>query len=152
MSSRLLRILLFGILALTFLHRVLSASDPPSYHAALRDAQVQQRPLLVLVGADWCPGCRTMKQRVLPALARRGALRPVRVAHVNADADADTARQLMRGSSIPQLIVFSRTNTGRWHREQITGTASESEVESLIARAVKAQRSAASEAGGAIGN
>jgi len=93
-----------------------------------------------------------MKQRVLPALARRGALRSVTVTHVDADVDANTARQLMRGSSIPQLIVFSRTSSGTWHREQITGTANESEVESLIARAVKAHRSAPSESIGAIGN
>src|SRR5207248_10482135 len=117
----------------TLLHGVLSAAGPAPYHAALRDAQIQQRPLLVLVGADWCPGCRTMKQRILPALTRRGALRPVTLVHVDADSDADTARQLMRGNSIPQLIVFSRTSAGRWHREQITGTASEAEVESLIA-------------------
>jgi hypothetical protein len=93
-----------------------------------------------------------MKQRVMPSLARRGSLRPVTFTHVDTDADAATARQLMRGGSIPQLIVFSRMNDGRWHREQITGAASESEVESLIARAMKAQAVAAGEPSGAIGN
>jgi len=93
-----------------------------------------------------------MKQRIMPSLSRRGALRPVTFTHVDADADAATARQLMRGSGIPQLIVFSRTNDGRWHREQITGAASESEVESLIERAMKAQGVAAGEPSGAIGN
>src|SRR3954467_6621613 len=129
MSSKLLRVLILGTLALVLVHQVLAAG-PLSYQAALREAQSLQRPLVVLVGADWCPGCRTMKQRVMPALARRGALRPVTFTHVDADADAATAKQLMRGSGIPQLIVLSRTNDGRWHREQITGAASESEVES----------------------
>src|SRR4051812_34171462 len=55
----------------------LLGANPGSYHTALQEAQKQQRPLLVLVGANWCPGCNAMKTRVLPGLARRGALRGV---------------------------------------------------------------------------
>lgn len=128
-----------GIAGLILLPYALVAAEPTTYQAALREAETKNRPLVVLVGADWCPGCRTMKQRVLPALARRGAMRSVSFATVDADAAPDIARQLMRGSSIPQLIAFSRTAEGKWQREQITGATSEASVESLIARALTTQ-------------
>ena len=93
-----------------------------------------------------------MKTRVLPSLVQRGELRGVSFANVDADKEVETARQLMRGGTIPQLIVFSRKSDGQWHREQITGTTSEAEVQSLIARAIKAQQAAGEPAAGAIGN
>jgi thioredoxin-like negative regulator of GroEL len=130
----------------------LFAANPASYQAALQDAQAKQRPLLVLIGANWCPGCQTMKTRVLPSLARRGELQAVSFATVDTDSEVETAKQLMRGGSIPQLIVFSRMADGRWHREQLTGEASESAVQSLIARAIKAQQAAGETTAGAIGN
>jgi len=141
-----------GLTAILVLNHALLTANPPNYQAARVDAEANQRPLLVLVGADWCPGCRTMKHSILPALARRGALRTVSFAAVDADAEAETARELMRGSAIPQLIVFSRAVDGRWHREQITGSASEREVQSLIARAIQVQHSAVSTTRSAIGN
>jgi thiol-disulfide isomerase/thioredoxin len=149
-----------GLAALAVLHCALIGADASakgsSYAVALRQAQTDQRPLLVLVGADWCPGCRTMKQSVLPSLARRGGLGGVSFAMVDTDAESALARQLMRGGSIPQLIVFSPVDEGRWHREQITGATSEAGVQSLIARAVAAQQPrlqpAADSAGSAIGD
>ena len=141
-----------GLTAAIALQCAVWGANPVSYNAALQDAQKQQRPLLVLVGANWCPGCQTMKTRVLPTLARRGDLRAVSFAAVDTDTEVETARQLMRGGSIPQLIVFSRMPDGKWHREQITGETSEAEVQSLIARALKAQQPAGESTAGAIGN
>jgi thioredoxin-like negative regulator of GroEL len=142
-----------GFAVLVVLQQVILVANPASYHEALQEAELQQRPLLVLVGADWCPGCQTMKHTVLPGLIRRGALRTVSFVMVDADAEAGLARQLMRGSSIPQLIIFSRKPDGDWHRDQITGQTSEADVQSLIARAVKVQQApAATLAGSAIGN
>jgi thioredoxin-like negative regulator of GroEL len=129
------------------------AANPASYHAALQEAQAQKRPLLVLVGATWCPGCQTMKQTVLPAMARRGALKTVTFTTVDYDADAAIAKQLLRTGSIPQLIVFSHSPDGKWHRDELVGEASEAQVQSLIDRAVKVQQASATEpSDGAIGN
>jgi thioredoxin-like negative regulator of GroEL len=141
-----------GLTVALALQGAIWGANPGSYNTALQDAQKQQRPLLVLVGANWCPGCQTMKTRVLPSLAKRGGLRGVSFATVDADAEVETARQLMRGGSIPQLIVFSRMPDGQWHREQLTGEVSETEVQSLIARAVKAQKAGGETPAGAIGN
>jgi thioredoxin-like negative regulator of GroEL len=135
------------------LQQLVLAASPSAYHAALQEAHEEQRPLLVLVGADWCPGCQVMKHHTLPGMARRGALRTVSFVAVDTDADAELAKQLMRGGSIPQLIVFSRKPDGEWHRDQITGEAPDADIQSLIARAVKAQSGVTAEfVSGPVGN
>jgi thioredoxin-like negative regulator of GroEL len=117
----------------------LLAAGPEDYAAAYRQTQANDQPLLVLVGADWCPGCRTMKYSVLPRLQQSGTLREVNLAVVNVDDEDALASQLMRGGTIPQLIVYART-PGGWHREQITGATSEASVEALLHRARQAQQ------------
>jgi len=131
-----------GLTALFVLQNALFAANPTTYQEALQDAQKQQRPLLVLVGAQWCPGCQTMKHQVLPSLARRGALKAVTFTTVDYDEDSATAQQLMRVGTIPQLIVFSPLPGGKWHREQLVGESSETAVQSLISRALKVQHPA----------
>ncbi|MBC7854448.1 MAG: thioredoxin family protein [Pirellulaceae bacterium] len=129
-------------LALGFMmHTVLLAAGPQTYDEAYKQAQANGQPILVLVGADWCPGCRTMKSAVMPRLAQGGKLKAVNLALVNSDQNAALAAILMRGNSIPQLIVYAKTETG-WHREQITGATSEAAVEQLIKRATDAQAAA----------
>jgi thioredoxin-like negative regulator of GroEL len=124
----------------------LFAAGPDGYAAAYRQTQANDQPLLVLVGADWCPGCRTMKYSVLPRLHETGTLREVNLAVVNVDEEDVLAGQLMRGGTIPQLIVYSRTANG-WHREQITGATSEAAVEGLLLRAREARQASGSVAG-----
>jgi hypothetical protein len=60
---------------------------------------------------------------------------------VDADDDPALARKLMRGTSIPQLIVFSRSGEG-WQREQLTGPKAEADIEAVIKRAVDQQAKA----------
>jgi len=150
------RIVPLTIVSLLILQQSILAANPVSYQAALKDAQNQQRPLLVLVGASWCPGCQTMKQTVLPSLQREGGMREVTFTTVDADSDRDVASQLMRGNAIPQLIVFAKSPDGKWHREQITGETSAVQVKSLIARAIAAQKGPPEKtenaSSGAIGN
>lgn len=124
-------------LSLALQAALLSGGAHP-YDEAFRTASAGGPPLLVLVGADWCPGCRTMKQNVLASMQQSGRLKDVNYAAINTDVDSKLASRLMRGNTIPQLIVFSKTETG-WHREQITGATSEANVAALIGRAVAAQ-------------
>lgn len=129
-------------LALGFMMQtVLLAAGPQSYAEAYKQAEVNGQPILVLVGADWCPGCRTMKGAVMPRLQQEGKLKTVNFALVNTDESAAIAAHLMRGNSIPQLIVYAKTEKG-WHREQITGATSEAAVEQMIKRATDAQAAA----------
>jgi thiol-disulfide isomerase/thioredoxin len=126
---------MLGISLTTVLLTALAATPKAdeSYANAYREAQATGKPLVILVGADWCPGCQTMKQSVIPALKNSGDLSQVSFASVNTDQDRELASKLMRGGSIPQLIVYKQTEKG-WQREQVTGARSVSETRGLLRR------------------
>lgn len=106
------------------------------YATAFKRTEESGQPLVILIGADWCPGCQTMKQATMPELQRRGGLNKVAFAYVNSDHERDLAGKLMRGGSIPQLVVFRKTPDG-WKRKQLTGAQSVSTVEAFIGTAVE---------------
>lgn len=117
------------------LQAALLVTGADAYETALQKAEENGQPVMVLVGADWCPGCVTMKNSTLPAMAKAGQLKGVQYLTVNYDQNPALARKLMRGNSIPQLVIFSKTDKG-WHREQITGATNAGSVNGLIQRAV----------------
>lgn len=80
------------------------------------------RPLVILVGAEWCPGCQTMKRKVLPLVARAGGLKEVEYAYVDVDRQPGLAKRLLRGEGIPQLIRIHKTPKG-WRGEYLLGAA-----------------------------
>jgi thioredoxin-like negative regulator of GroEL len=128
-----------GIAMSLVIQAAVLAGGAQPYDVAFQNAQANNRPLLVLVGADWCPGCRTMKQSVMPRMAQAGKLKSVNFTEVNLDNEPGVAGKVMRGGSIPQLIVYAKTANG-WHREQITGATSEAGVQALVERAIRVQR------------
>lgn len=107
------------------------------YATAFKETEQTGRPLVVLVGADWCPGCRQMKYTTIPELEKKGGLRKVAFAYVNTDQQSQLAGKLMRGGSIPQLVMYHKTDDG-WKRAQLTGAQSTSSVEAFIGEAVDA--------------
>jgi thiol-disulfide isomerase/thioredoxin len=113
---------------------VLNTPEPPATYEVAYNKAVAEKgtPLVVLVGADWCPACQAMKQSVLPQVKRDGGLTRVAFAMVNTDRDSVLAHQLMVGGSIPQLVMFVKTDDG-WTRRQLTGNQSVSLVEGFIA-------------------
>lgn len=127
-------------LALVIQAAVVGSADT-SYKAAYERHKHEGRPLVVLVGADWCPGCRTMKHSVVPELKRRGDLADVAFAVVDTDREPELARKLMSGGSIPQLVVFHASPEGI-KRQGFVGAQSVSTVEAVIDRAVSAAEAA----------
>jgi thioredoxin-like negative regulator of GroEL len=127
-----------GLVMCVMLQVVGAGDAQPTYEQAYRDAQANGRPIMVLVGADWCPGCQTMKGGVLARMMRSGKLGRVNYAVVNTDQERAIANKLMSGGSIPQLIVFSKTGKDTWSREQITGATSEESVAAMIEKAAAA--------------
>jgi thioredoxin-like negative regulator of GroEL len=117
----------------------LGSPSPISYADAYRLAQAEGKPLMVGVSSDACPACVTLKSQTLEAMQNSGELSDVRVAVVNKDLDPRLASQLMRGRMIPQIIVFSETNTG-WKRLQLTGYQTQGGVRSLIRQALNMKR------------
>lgn len=125
--------------ALTFcvlLQATVIGAEGQPYSDAYKTAQAADQPLVVLVGAEWCPGCVTMKRSVIPGMIQRGKLRNVQFTVVDTDEDPALARKLMQGTSIPQLIVYSR-NGDSWRRTQLTGPKAEAEIEAVINSAVQ---------------
>ena len=107
------------------------------YATAYRQTSESGRPLVVLVGADWCPGCLQMKHTAMPEVERQGGLEGVTFAYVNTDKDSALASKLMKGGSIPQLILYHKTDSG-WKRQQLTGAQSPSVIRSFIQRGIDA--------------
>lgn len=98
-----------------------------SYEQAYKQAEAG-KPLVVLIGADWCPGCRTMKNSVMPQVRRNGALENVAFVELNTDQQRDLTGQMMKGGSIPQLVIYHKDAEG-WNRRVLVGARSAGEVE-----------------------
>ncbi len=107
------------------------------YATAYRETNESGRPLVVLIGADWCPGCRTMKYTSLPELEKSGGLSKVTVAYVNVDEETPVGQQVDEGKlyspidRVPQ--DGNRLEADASHRRRAP-----SEIQSLLDRAVDA--------------
>jgi thioredoxin-like negative regulator of GroEL len=112
-----------------------------NYADAHKQMTENGKPLVVLVGADWCPGCRTMKQSAMPQVEKNGGLSQVAFAIVNTDRESALSQKLMSGGSIPQLIMYHQSATG-WQRKSLVGAQSPSQIESFIRQGVAAQAQA----------
>ena len=104
------------------------------YKDAYEQAEKTGQPLVVLVGADWCPACQTMKHSVIPQLAQQGVLSKVSLAVVNTDHEKSLAGKLMQGGSIPQLVMFHKRG-GVWQRQQLIGAQTPSATASFLNQA-----------------
>lgn len=106
----------------------------PDYDSAYAQAEKEKKPLLVLVGADWCPSCQVMKKETLEPMKGAGELNDVVVTIVDKDARPELAEQLMRGKTLPQVVVFTQDGQG-WKRFSLTGMQTPSRIRELLKRA-----------------
>jgi thioredoxin-like negative regulator of GroEL len=134
---------MIGLTASVAMQVALLATSANAYQDAYNQADKEGKPLLVLVGADWCPGCRTMKQEMIPELERDGGLSQVVFTTVNTDEKPTLSRRLLHGTSIPQLVLFTRTAKG-WRRSQLTGVQVPGIIRQFIKRETVATREASS--------
>ncbi len=111
-----------------------------NYAEAYRKSQVEGKPLLVIVSAKWCPACHTLKDTTMRDLETTGQLTEVNVAVVDRDVEPELAKQLMREQKIPQIIVFSKSNSGSWERSQLIGYQPQGPVRNLIRSAISVLR------------
>jgi thioredoxin-like negative regulator of GroEL len=111
----------------TTLGVAIASTGAQNYRQAYEHAQQTGAPLVLLVGAEWCPACKTMQSASLPQVARRGLLSRVAFTYVNVDRQRELASKVMQGGSIPQLIMYRQTATG-WQRSQLTGSQSAESV------------------------
>jgi thioredoxin-like negative regulator of GroEL len=115
----------------TILQASIIATGAESYAEARRDIADTGRPMVILVGADWCPACVTMKNDVVPAVKQRGLLKKVAYAVVNLDRQKELAQQLVADGPIPQFIMYRKTRDG-WMRKKLIGGQNVETIEAFI--------------------
>lgn len=110
-------------------------SKPLKYEEAFAKAQKEKKPLLILVGARWCASCQIMKKETIEPMKESGALKKVVVTYVDKDERPELAEQLMKGETLPQIVVYTK-ESGRWKRFSLTGMQDENRMAELLGRAV----------------
>lgn len=116
-----------GILTCVLLQAAMLADVGTDYRTAFAECQQTGKPLLVLVTAKWCPACQALRKTTIPRLTKEGRLNHLAFAVVDADEDRELAQRLMRGVTIPQMILFSQAN-GNWQRDYMVGVQPEQEM------------------------
>ncbi len=110
-----------------------SKQESLEYDAAIAKAQKEKKPLMVLVGAQWCASCQVMKRDTIEPMKDSGELRDVVVSAVDKDLRPELAEQLMRGPTLPQVVVFTQDDGG-WKRFSLTGMQSQTRIRELLQR------------------
>lgn len=98
----------------------LQSAEFPSYEQAYAQSQRENRPLLVLVSARWCAACQVMKRETLIPMRDQKEFKNAVVTIVDVDDQPQIAQQLMRGKTLPQLVLMQREPSG-WKRFLLTG-------------------------------
>jgi thioredoxin-like negative regulator of GroEL len=117
--------------AAVVLQAAIIATGADDYAAAHHAVTETGKPMVVMVGAQWCPACQRMKGAIMPQVRKRGLLRKVAYAFVDLDRDRELAQQLTGGGAIPQLIMYRKTRRG-WLRKVLIGCQSVQTVETFI--------------------
>lgn len=116
------------------------APDKPiSYDEAYAAANKSKKPILVLVGAEWCPACRTMKQVTVPQLLREGKLAGISYTVVDVDQMPKLSSQFMEPGVIPQLILWSPLSDG-WSRTSLQGVQTPDDIVKMVRTGLEEQR------------
>jgi thiol-disulfide isomerase/thioredoxin len=123
-------------LALHFAMIAPASPDDNSYKHARELSEKTGKPLVILVGAEWCPACVTMKEKTIPEVKKKKVFKKINYAEVDFDSERQLAKQLTGGGKIPQLMVFRKSNEG-WMVRKVVGGRSPKAVESFISESIE---------------
>ena len=127
--------------ALALPGNVLSKTAPKDYASARQATVATGKPMVVMVGTDWCPPCQNMKRTILPRVRQGGLLRKVIFAVVNPDRESQLAQQITGGGPIPQLVMFRKSGKG-WLRTKLVGGQTVEAVEEFISEGLAQDKAA----------
>lgn len=116
-------------------------SDQPqkqTYAEAYAESVEERKPLMVVVGAPWCPACNVLKDTTIKSMEQTGELDAVSLVVVNRDEQPELAQKLTKGEQlIPQIIVYAQDEeNGKWKRRKLSGFQSKQPIRSLIRKAL----------------
>lgn len=86
-----------------------------TYGQALAQAKLDHRPIVILIGAEWCEPCKQVYDW-LPQLRQHGHL-----AYVDVDKQNELARNAAGSGSVPRLAVY-RWDGKQWLRRIFVGS------------------------------
>jgi thiol-disulfide isomerase/thioredoxin len=107
---------------------LLLASPEHSYNDALDVHNDTGKPLVVLVHADWCPPCQRIKHQSIPKVRN---LDKAAYGELDYDQHERTAKEMMQGASVPQIIVFVKKD-GEYHKTVHHGFRTSAQIEAII--------------------
>lgn len=114
------------------------AGEPVSFEQAYQNAKASGRPLVAVLGAEWCPACVVLKNQTIPEALRRGGLQDVELTHVNIDHQKKIAAKLQAGPMIPQVVKMQWTGKG-WDIKRFPGVPNVDSVQAFAKTAPKKQ-------------
>lgn len=124
--------------ALAFLLAIVGDNAKPlDYEEAFAKAQKEKKPLLIMVGAPWCASCQIMKRDTIEPMKEAGELDKVVITYVDKDARPELAEQLMKGETLPQVIMYTQEQK-KWKRFSLTGMQSQKRMVELLGKAIQA--------------
>ncbi len=124
-----------------------AVENPVDYKTAYKKAQQGDKPLLILITAEWCPPCQVMKSTTIPKLMQRQAFKEFHYATVDLDREEKLARQLIGNRGVPQLIMYEKRD-GEWVRRYLKGIQTPETVEAFVAQAKSLRTASATDAVG----
>lgn len=101
------------------------------YTENYNDSIANDKPLVVVVGADWCDSCRVIKRHIMPQILRKFTNRHFNYAEVDSDEERYLAKKILVGESIPQTIIYYKYN-GEWKNKRWIGLFKEHEIEQKL--------------------
>lgn len=81
------------------------------YDSTLQIAKADNAPLLVLIGAEWCPYCKLVYRRIDGMKASKAL--STAFAYIDEDKQPSLAVRLKRGNGLPQLFYWRSANDTR---------------------------------------
>jgi thiol-disulfide isomerase/thioredoxin len=118
-------------------HLARQSDDPLDYVTAYRQAQAGNKPMLVLVTAEWCAPCQMLKRTTLQEMMAQHGFKDFHFAMVDVDLDPDLAAKLTENKPVPQFIIFERKGT-TWNRRYSIGYHTVSDLRAFLAPSIKA--------------
>lgn len=135
----------FSMAIITLAAQNVNAQQPVNYKTAYERAQAGDKPLLVLITAEWCPPCQVMKSTTIPKLMEKSAFKDFHYTAVDLDKESKLAQQLIGDRGVPQLIMYEKRD-GKWVRRYLRGYKTAPVVEAFIAQANEVRTASAESA------
>lgn len=117
----------------------LGAGSGESYAEAHRASAETGRPLVIMVGAEWCPACMVMKNSIMPQVKQGSVFGQVAFAAVDLDQERELGSQLTENGPIPQLIMYTPKD-GAWEKRRLIGGQDTQTVETFLREGISASK------------